>query len=269
MMLKKITMAACFASALMMVSAPASAAAYFIGGKWYFFSLNFDSLLAKISGGDLRAGTTVKADVEVLASNVQCSNPQGKVISGVGPKGGAYQGTSPIVTANNLTKTDNKVTGNIYQTTTTVDINTVRDADGLGLCKDAPGTSAWQPLYWQDRNCDKNKAVGDLMDPICYKERATKVNGALTYLTGPLKGQLVGNPGEWTFVYLPTAFKFKATLNVGSATPDFEYGSCTFPLNVEPNAASYGQPYSINNPPVNGWAASPGVGYNCVAIPAP
>ena len=109
MRFKKITMAACFASALMMVSAPASAAAYFIGGKWYFFSLNFDSLLAKISGGDLRAGTTVKADVEVLASNVQCSNPQGKVIGGVGPKGGAYQGTSPIVTANNLTKTDNKV----------------------------------------------------------------------------------------------------------------------------------------------------------------
>lgn len=261
---------------MMMVSAPANAAAYFIGGKWYFFSLNFDSLLAKVSGGDLRAGTTVQANVEILGSNVECSNPQGKTIGGVGPKGVAYQGTSEPVTADNLTKTDNKVKGNVYQTTTTIDINTERNADNLGLCKDAPGNSAWQPLYWQDMSCDKNKPVGDLADPVCYKERAVKVDGILTYLTGPLKGQIVGNTqndsannvGYWTFVYLPTAFKFKAALNVGSTTPDFEYGSCTFPLNVELNAANPGQPYSISNPPVNGWAASPGVGYNCVAIPA-
>ena len=116
-MFKKIAIAACFASALMMVSAPAHAAAYFIGGKWYYFSLNFEALIAKVTGKDLKTGTYVGAEVKILNSNVQCVNPQGHLLDpGLGPKGTAY-GSSPNVKDDDLTKLGNKVTGNVYSTT--------------------------------------------------------------------------------------------------------------------------------------------------------
>jgi hypothetical protein len=76
-MFKKILIGTCFASVLMMVAAPANAAAYFIGGRWYYFSLDFEADLAKITGKDIKIGTYVGANVKILESNVQCANPQG------------------------------------------------------------------------------------------------------------------------------------------------------------------------------------------------
>ena len=270
-MFRKIAIAACFASALMMVSAPASAAAYFIGGKWYYFSLDFEALLAKITGNDLKTGTYVGAEVKILSSNVQCANPQGQLIDpGQGPQGVAY-GTSPTVNANDLTRTGNKVQGNVYTTTAQV-IDLVPPEQRLNppynLCKNPPGTASWQPVYWQDRNCSKGLPVGQLADPVCYKDLAVKENGVLTYITGPSAGTQVFDESGWTFIYLPTVFKFKADLKSGTSTYDTLYGSCKFPLNNEVGAVSPGQPYSLSNPPVNGWAASPAVGFDCAAIPS-
>ena len=270
-MFKKIAIAACFASALMMVSAPASAAAYFIGGKWYYFSLNFEALIAKITGRDIKTGTYVGAEVKILNSNVQCTNPQGHFIDpGQGPKGIAY-GSSPTVKDDDLTRTGNKVTGNVYTTTASV-IDLVPVDQRLNppdICKNPPGTASWQPLYWQDRNCSKGLPVGQLADPVCYRDLAVKVNGILTYITGLSSGTAVANLPDWTFMYLPTVFKFKATLiNSASGEYDVLHGSCQFPLNNEPLAAFPGTAYSLNNPPVNGWAAAPPVGFDCVTIPA-
>ena len=272
MMFRKIAVAACCASTLMMVSAPASAAAYFIGGKWYYFSLNFEALLAKITGKDLKTGTYVGAEVKILNSDVRCANPQGHFIDpGEGPKGIAY-GTSPTVDADDLTRTGNKVTGNVYTTTASV-IDLVPEGQRLNppadLCKNPPGNSSWQPVYWQDRNCSKGLPVGDLTNPVCYRDLAVKNDGVLVYVTGPSAGTPVTNAADWTFMYLPTVFKFKATLvNTASGEYDTLHGSCQFPANLETAAANYGQPYSLNNPPVNGWAAWPPVGFDCVEIPS-
>lgn len=272
MTFRRIAVAACCAGALTMVSAPASAAAYFIGGKWYYFSLNFEALLAKITGKDLKTGTYVGAEVKILNSNVQCANPQGQFIDpGEGPKGIAY-GTSPSVDGDDLTRAGNKVTGNVYTTTASV-INLVPEAQRLNppadLCKNPPGTASWQPVYWQDRNCSKGLPPAELTNPVCYRDLAVKNNGVLVYATGPSAGVPVPNAADWTFMYLPTVFKFKATLvNSASGEYDVLHGSCQFPANLESGATNHGQPYSLDNPPVNGWAAWPPVGFDCVEIPA-
>jgi hypothetical protein len=275
MTIKKIFIAGCCAALLATVAAPANAAAYFIGGKWYYFSLNFEALLAKITGKDLKTGTYVGAEVKILDSDVRCANPQGHFIDpGQGPLGTAY-GTSPSVDADDLTRTGNKVTGNIYTTTASV-VELVPEGQRLNppadLCKNPPGNATWQPVYWQDRNCSKGLPVGQLTDPVCYRDLAVKVNGALVYITGPYTGALVSsvdNEANWTFTYLPTAFKFRADLiNSAAGTYDSLYGSCQFPPNNEAGAAMPGAPYSLSNPPVNGWAADPPVGFDCVQIPA-
>lgn len=273
MMFKKIAIAACCASVLMMATAPAQAAAYFIGGKWYYFSLNFEALLAKITGKDLKTGTYVGAEVKILDSNVRCANSQGHFVDpGQGPLGTAY-GSSPNVDADDLTRAGNKVTGNVYTTTASV-INLVPEEQRLNppdVCKTSSGNGSWQPLYWQDKNCSKGLPAGQLADPVCYRDLAVKINGTLTYVTGPSSGTAVATASlpDWTFMYLPTVFKFRATL-INSASGDYDvlHGSCQFPLNNEPLAAIPGAAYSLSNPPVNGWAAAPPVGFDCVAIPA-
>ena len=94
MKFRSIAIAVCSAGALMSVSAPAQAAAYLIGGKWYFFSLDFEASLAKVTGRDLKDGTNLFADVKIDTSNTQCANPQGQLINpGQGPKSTA-SGTS-------------------------------------------------------------------------------------------------------------------------------------------------------------------------------
>jgi hypothetical protein len=164
-----------------------------------------------------------------------------------------------------------RVKGNIYQTTAKI-VELVPEDQRLippdGICKDAPGVSEWFPLFWQDRNCDKEKAAEDLQSPICYKDYAAYVNGSLTYVTGDQKGVAVQTPNDWTYVYLPTEFKFKAGIVTGESASYSEiYGLCRFPLNP-----ANGEQYGINNPPAGGWAALSADGepiyYDCIPITA-
>ncbi len=271
-MIRKIAIAAVFAGAVLTMAGPAHAAAYLIGGKWYYFSLNFETLIAKVTGKDLKDGTFVGAEVKITSADTACSNPQTHVIDpGQGPAGTLY-GTSPSINDGDLVK-DDRVKGNVYQTTATI-IDLVPEAERLyppaGTCKDAPGASQWFPLFWQDRNCDKGKAAQDLVPPICYKDYATAAydaNGtfvSLTYVTGDYAGTTVQDPQNWTYAYLPTAFKFRADLDSGTSEPYSSiYGSCRFPLNP-----ANGEPYSITNPPAGGWAALPAVYYDCIVITA-
>ncbi len=285
MMFKKIATVACLASAMSMVSAPASAAAYFIGGKWYYFSIDFEADLAKVTGKDVKDGTRVQVAAKITNSNVQCGNPQGQLISGVGPTG-TVTGTSKFVDpADQVLIRDNRVKGNVYKSTTQV---TKLVANGLKPdfgCENSAGNGNFVPVYWRYLNCNKGGITG--FPEACYQERAVATsfdtNGvatALMYSTGPrwreaITGDDINN---WTYVYLPTAFNYRATIEVltdATTTPPTyttttepdgrQFGSCSFPANNEPGAAYYGQTYSLNNPPVNGWAATP-IDFTCGPI---
>ncbi len=249
-MIKKIAIAACLASALMMMSVSANAAAYFIGGKWYYFSLDFEADIAKITGRDIKIGTYIGANVKILDSNVQCANPQGALVEpGKGPQLALY-GTSEAITDDNLNRKIDRTKGTSYTTTAVV---ALPKEPVVSPCKDPNGQSAWQPVYWQ------KKVYGDL---------AVKVNDSkLRYVTGSSAGTEFPNTDDWVFVYLPTVFKFKGTLANSETVDgyDFVYGACTFPENIEPGANYYGEAYSLRNPPVAGWAAAK-VGYFCGAI---
>lgn len=264
-MFKKIVIGACFASALLMVSAPANAAAYFIGGKWYYFSLDFVADIAKISGKDLKTGTNVSAFVKIVNADTLCTNPQGKFINpGVGPKVSAF-GTSPNVTDEDLSRTENKVKGNVYTTTAAVPL--AKDPP-VNPCKDPVGVAEWKVLYWQSENCDKGLPVDKLGitgNAVCYRDLAYKNNAdKLVYISS---GVEVASPADWTFVYLPTLFKYMGTLdNTVSGNYDKQFGACQFPINNEPLAAFPGTAYSLSNPPVNGWAATPAIYYACGPI---
>jgi hypothetical protein len=271
MKLRKIAIAACSAGVLLAASAPASAAAFLIGGKWYFFSLDFEASLAKVSGKDLRDGTRVFAEVKIDESNIQCANPQGNLVDpGEGPKSTA-SGTSANVTDKNLTRSANKVTGNIYTTTAAVALP--KDPPLANPCKDPNGVAEWKPTYWQFAGCVRGTAtnpipVGTVGSPVCYTDRAFKrTDGTLVYVSGPLTGTPVAAPADWTFVYLPTEFRYKAAVETATVETSSEYGACNFPANNEPGAPAAGLPYSLDNPPTNGWAAYPPVSYVCTAIP--
>lgn len=277
-MIRKIAIAAVFAGAGLMLAGPAHSAAYFIGGKWYYFSLNLEALIAKVTGKDLKDGTFVSAEVMITSADTACSNPQAKVINpGNGPQGTLYV-ESPNITDENLLKKD-RVQGNIYQTTAST-VELVPEDQRLnppdGICKDAEGVSQWFPLFWldgKDESCDKNKPAEDLVAPICYKDYAMgtaydadgKVT-ELTYVNGDYKGLPVTTNTlltDWTYVYLPTEFKFKAAISTGGSEYGEMYGLCRFPLNP-----ANGEPYGITNPPAGGWAASPAVYYDCIPITA-
>ncbi len=269
-MIRKFAIAAVFAGAGLMLAGPAHAAAYFIGGKWYYFSLNFEALIAKVTGKDLKDGTFVSAVVNITSADTACSNPQTKVINpGTGPQGTLILET-PNIKDDNFVKKD-RAQGNIFQTTASTD-ELVPEDQRLNppdrICKDAPGASQWFPLFWQDKNCEKGEAAADLALPICYKDYAAFVDGFLTYVTGDLAGSAVTTNTlltDWTYVYLPTEFKFEAEINTGESAYSQIYGLCRFPLNTENDK---GEPYSITNPPERGWAALPAVYYDCIPITA-
>jgi len=271
-MLRKFATTAVLASAALLFGTPAHATAYFIGGKWYYFSLDFQALIAKITGKDLNDGTSVQTQVVILTADSICLNPQSHNVNpGKGPKGVAY-GQSPNLTDGDVLDKNDRQKRNIF-TTTAVTADLVAEGDrlrqDLGLCKDAPGASSWVQLYWQDREC--NKGALPLADPVCYKDYAYFPDGVtLTYLSGSNAGTAVPTPTDWTFVYLPTTFAFKGNLyNSTSQTPYATiYGQCQFSTNNDPAANQPGQPYSISNPPVDGWAASPPASYDCVSITA-
>jgi len=118
-MIRKFAIAAVFAGAGLMLAGPAHAAAYFIGGKWYYFSLNFEALIAKVSGKDLKDVTFVGAEVKITSADTACSNPQTKAISpGQGPQGTLLGTSEPLGPDDvvDLNKTY-RVKGNIDQTT--------------------------------------------------------------------------------------------------------------------------------------------------------
>lgn len=262
MKVRKIAIAACFASALMMVSAPASAAAYFIAGKWYFFSLDFNAELAKVTGKDLNDGTRVDANVTITASDVQCANPQGNLVDpGQGPRVVAY-GTSDDLTDGDILRADRK-RGNIYAKSASVALPTDPPV-GSNPCKDPAGVAEWRPTYWRYKGCDRGTQATPL--PTCYADRAVKINGTLIYTVG---GAVVDDPLNWTFVYLPTVFTYVATVRTGADDPADPTltGECRFPANNEAGARFPGQPYSLSNPPSNGWGAAQ-VDYVCTGLPA-
>ncbi len=275
-MIRKFATIAVLAGAALTLAAPANAAAYFIGGKWYYFSLNFEALIKQITGKDLNAGTFVGAEVIILNADTACFNPQTKrVMPGEGPKGSAY-GESPDLTEGDVLDKDDRQKRNIFTTTATI-TDLVPEGDrlrkDLQLCKTVPGEGSWVQMYWQDRNCSKGLPADQLTAPVCYKELAYFApdgqGPTLTYATGPDAGSPVPFPADWTFVYLPIAFEFKAFLDTDTGEPySTIYGACQFPLNNEAGATKPGEQYSFLNPPVNGWAASPPVSYECAEIPA-
>jgi hypothetical protein len=250
-MIKKIAIAACFASALAMVSAPASAAAYLIGGKWYFFSLDFDATIKQVTGKDLKTGTFVGAEVKITDSQTLCLNPQSKFINpGKGPVVTAA-GTSPDLTEA-LTKAD-RVKGT-FETTAVVELASINP------CKESNG-SGWQPVYWQNLACvGKPESAGSTVvltaGDKCYDRLAAHdQNGEFRLVTIVGTTAVFGVPVDktnWTYLYLPTEFKYRASVeNNVSGIYDTWYGACTFPLNPD-NL----QPYSLSNPPALGWAVA-------------
>ena len=130
MKVRKIAIAACFASALTMVSAPASAAAYLIGGKWYFFSLDFEASIARVTGRDLKTGTFVGGEVKITSSESICLNPESKYVNpGQGPVVKAA-GTSPDLTDSDLSKDDRLK--NTFVTTAVVDLASINPCKQTG-----------------------------------------------------------------------------------------------------------------------------------------
>ena len=268
MKVRKIAIAACFASALTMVSAPASAAAYLIGGKWYFFSLDYDATLKKVTGKELNAVITVTSDVGITLSQVQCGNPQGHLLDpGEGPQLSGT-GTSPPVGINDVEKSDRSKS--TFKKTVQVELPL---PPGVNPC-DSPANSIngdWQTLYWQKSTCDRG--IETATGVKCYSDlayrNANDFNN-LYYVTGSLKGTRVGNNGDWTFVYLPTAFSYTSTVKVGGTPTSFVTGQCSFGNNNDPGADNT-QPYSLKNPPIAGWANARTL-YECqeaAAVPLP
>lgn len=247
MVFKKIAVAALFASALTMVSAPANAAAYLIGGRWYYFSLDYDATLSKVTGRDLNLGTQVRGAVQITRSQVQCGNPQGYILDpGEGPQLSA-SGTSGVLNQADLDKSDRSKS--TFKKTVQVPL----PVDPVDSTCDGPANSPngeWTALYWQNSGCDRgDEATYGVM---CYSYLAYKKisDGKLYYVTGPLAGSQVSDASQWTFVYLPTEFSYTSTVYVEGAPTGGFTGTCFF----DENPASPGQPYSLSYPPVEGWA---------------
>lgn len=270
---RNIALAACIASTLAMVAAPAHAAAYFIGGKWYYFSLDFEASLAKVTGKELNDGTTVNAKVTVTRSEVQCVNPQGQLVDpGQGPSATITASSDPLTDADaeDLSRTANKVTGNTYKKKLAVPLPQIAQTNP---CKTSSGVGEWKPTYWRFGGPDGDQCLRGVpaTDPnACYSSRAYFVDGQLTYLNGvPVEpdNPAGATPAEkwssWTLVYLPTEYSYEGTITTGGVlSKEAAKGVCTFGPNTEAGARFPGQPYSLSNPPVYGWAFAP-VAYQC------
>jgi hypothetical protein len=265
-----------------MFGTPVHAAAYFIGGTWYYFSIDFQALIKKLTGKDLNDGTSVQTEQKIGAADTLCLNPQTFQLSpGKGP-GSTALGSSTDITDADLTKGDR--TKSTFTKTAVTD-NLVPEYLRLSsICKNAPGASQWYQVYWQDRNCNKG---ADASAPVCYSQPTYAYldpnTNKLTYLTG---GEVVDNgtaqPGcidpntgsdlsckypSWTFIYLPTAFAAHAWLHNDTTLVNYAdiYVSCQFSINNDPDAAFPGKPYSINNPPSGGWGSSLAT-YDCLSV---
>ncbi|MFO1193805.1 MAG: hypothetical protein U1F00_16800 [Rhodoferax sp.] len=268
MKLHKIALAACIAGTMGMVAAPAHAAAYYIGGKWYYFSLDFEATLAKVTGKELNDGTTVNATVTVTKSEVQCVNPQGQLVDpGQGPSATLTASSDTVTDADavDLSRTANKVTGNTYKKKLAVPLPQIA---ATNPCKTSSGVGEWKPTYWKFDNC--LRGVSDTTPNACYADRAYFVDGQLTYLNGvpvamdnPAGATDAERWSSWTLVYLPAEYSYLGTITTGGVdSKEAAKGVCTFGLNTESGAKFSGQPYSLSNPPVLGWAFAP-VPYQC------
>ncbi len=258
-MIKKIAIGACFASALLMVSAPANAAAYLIGGKWYYFSLDYDAVLKKVTGKDLKLVTQVKGDVTITRSQIQCGNPQGYILNpGEGPQL-STSGTSDPFSLEDLDKSDRS------KSTFKKTVQLPLPVDPVDGACDGPANSPngdWKALYWQKSGCDRGDETA--YGVMCYSLLAYKniSDGNLYYVTGPSKGLQVGDNTQWTFVYLPTEFSYTSTVTVGGVPTGGITGTCQFAY----NPAYPDQRYSLDYPPVEGWAKAKAA-YECSEVP--
>lgn len=256
-MFKKMAIAACFAGALTMVSAPANAAAYLIGGKWYFFSLDYDATLKKVTGRELNDGLTVTSNVTITGSQILCGNPQGNVINpGVGPTLSTTATSAPVDAFTDVVKSDRSKS--TFKKTVQVPLN---PQDPVGACV-SPANSPngqWKLLYWQKDFCNRGTDPTQYEFPtMCYADLAYKDdNGQLVY-TG--SGNPVINVDGWAFVYLPTNFDYKSIVNVDGIPTTAVKGNCKFANNTN------GQPYSLSNPPAGGWASARTL-YTCTEVP--
>ena len=251
-MFKKMAIAACFAGALTMVSAPANAAAYLIGGKWYFFSLDYDATLKKVTGRELNDGLTVTSNVTITGSQILCGNPQGNVINpGVGPTLSTTATSDPVDASNDVVKSDRSKS--TFKKTVEVPLEPPLPSN---VCV-SPANSTngqWTVLYWKKDNCNRGTAA---TTNVCYSDFAYKKDGALYYTES---GDEVGDETGWTFVYLPTNFYYKSIVNVNLIPTTAVEGNCKFANNTN------GQPYSLSNPPAGGWASARTL-YTCTEVP--
>ncbi len=277
-MLRKSTLVGISAAAALNFVAPAEAGSWhYVNGRWVWYSLLNDSTWSGITGKDLLDGTSIRAQAASQASDALCFNPQSKKVNpGTGPKVTVY-GESPALTSGDALTKDNKQQGTTYQTTVEIS-NLVKETDRLTFnpCKSVPGSGSWVPTYWQDRNCNKGQITS--FTAVCYKDYAYFSNGVLVYLSDGTPVSDTGTPStdcpvdnpcykypSWTFVYLITAFAYEEWVHNAATNSDGgnAKGTCRFGANNETGATQPGQPYSIMNPPVNGWAAYPPVPYQC------
>ena len=258
MKLRKIAIAACSAGVLLAASAPASAAAFLIGGKWYFFSLDYDATLKKVTGRELNDGLTVTSNVTITGSQTLCGNPQGNVINpGVGPTLSTTATSDPVdpTDPTQVDKADRSKS--TFKKTVQVPLEPLLPSNACV----SPANSAngqWTVLYWQNKLCNRGT------DPttyeytnMCYSDFAYKKDGVLYYAGS---GDEVGDETGWTFVYLPTNFYYKSIVNVNLIPTSAVEGNCKFANNTN------GQPYSLSNPPVGGWASARTL-YTCTEVP--
>ena len=226
---------------------------HIILGKAYFYSLNLYATITSLTGRNINDGTALGAGVKVLTAETQCQNPQGKFVSGVGPKA-ELNLSSDLLTADNLVKADR--TKSTFRTTATGALSFGNNL--ASYCKDAGqvgGPSQWYQLYWKYSGC----TTGAPSNNTCYARLARHDGTTLIYIDDNTP---VGNTADWTFVYVPSTFVTQAIVTKGGV-PDGESitsWSCSFESNVN------GQPYSIINPPVGGWGGPNPATYACTLI---
>ena len=235
-------------------------------GRAYFYTLNLFALIDGLKGWQLKEGVRLNAAVKLIQTESECLNPEKKLITpGKGPTGEVVL-TSDDVGSDDLDKKADRTKKNVFTTTASGELivdPTLRLSDP-GICKDAPGASQWGQVYWKDRDCIKGQPSGNT----CYKDLAAYVDGVLTWVTGDNTGQAVGNTDGFVFVVLPTQFAMQAWVTTAGVPDVDSYFSwiCQFKANNEIGAAQPGEPYSLSNPPVNGWGGIPPAEYDCTEI---
>jgi len=275
--MKKLWIGAGLVGTMLCGTAPASADAFFFDGVWYFFTLNFEGKIAKLTGADINDGTIVETKSFVLGSQVACVNPQTKVINpGEGPYVGVSGVSEPVGESDAINKSQRQKRNEFTKTATSILARQGGVIGGLPflpnqdqLCKNVGGNGNWIPVYWQDKNCkklgvpypDPDVSTND----ICYSDLVTKVGESPT---GPVyqyissSTQAIGSTftdtaNNWTYVFLPILIAGRANLQTGGedTVSSYKYYKCSLELNTDSNAAFPGQPHSLTNPPAQGWAS--------------